>query len=73
MNLNGWQIIKARFRSIEYIKQDIFLSFFKGWIEIFGISRQTVRHDTNEDNVKVYVEFDMELAENDSDEATEEI
>jgi len=33
-----------------------------------------IRHDTNEDNVEVYVnEFDMDLAENESDEVTEEI
>ena len=37
-------------------------------------TKMYVRHDTNEDNVEVYVdEFDMDLAGNESDEATEEI
>ena len=37
-------------------------------------SKCIVRHDTNENIVEVYVdEFDMDLAENESDKATEEI
>jgi len=36
------------------------------------VQKCIVRHDTNEDNVEVYVdEFDMDLAENVIDEATE--
>jgi hypothetical protein len=36
------------------------------------VQKCIVRHDTNEDNVEVYVdEFDMDLAENECNEATE--
>jgi len=54
-------------------------SYFYGWIvrdlwDIKIVQKCIVRHDSNEENVEVYVdEFDMDSVENKRDEATEEI
>ena len=52
----------------------LFLWLNRDLWDIKTVQKCIVRHDTNEDIVEVYVdEFDMDLAENESDEAAEEI
>ena len=52
----------------------LFLWLNRDLWDIKTVQKCIVRLDTNEDIVEVYVdEFDMDLAENESDEAAEEI
>ena len=60
--------------TFKHFEMLLFLWLNRDLWDIKTVQKCIVRHDTNEDIVEVYVdEFDMDLAENESDEAAEEI